>query len=56
MGGLVLFAHGTAILRVKWDREQSAVHPVRERTWTRGEQAEARVTSAVMKRKNQITD
>lgn len=32
VGGFVLSAHWTARLRMKWDGEQSAVNPVRERT------------------------
>lgn len=32
MGGFVFFAHRAALLRVKWNGEQSAVNPVRECT------------------------
>lgn len=32
VGGFVLFAHWAALLRVKWDGEQSAVNLVRECT------------------------
>lgn len=32
VGGFVLFAHRTALLRMKWDGEQSAVNPIRKCT------------------------
>lgn len=47
----MLFAHWAALLRVKWDGKQSAVNPVREGTWTEGEQvSKLRNTSAIMTR------
>lgn len=50
VGRFVLFAHWTALLRVKWDRKQSAVDPVRECAWAKGERAEPSVSSAVTER------
>lgn len=43
------FAHGAAILRVKGNRKQPVVYPVRKCTWTQRDQRKINVTLSVEK-------